>query len=124
MPSAPASIAIADVVGSLDVGRQDNSNSVYRLERALAVWHRDVDAAAARRELRILIQVGRRVDDNFPALAVEDHRRTRRQMTTDVVQADDRRHAKRSRENRGVIRTAACVCREAANASPIELRDD
>ena len=45
-------------------------------------------------------------------------------MTADVVQADDRRHAERSRENRGVIRAAAGVGREAANARPIELRDD
>ena len=41
-----------------------------------------------------------------------------------VVQADDRRHFERSREDRGVIGPAAGVGREAADLRPVDLRGE
>ena len=41
-----------------------------------------------------------------------------------VVQADDRRHLERPRQDRGVIRAAAGVGREAADLGPVDLRGE
>ena len=47
-----------------------------------------------------------------------------RDAAADVVQADHRRHAERARQDGGVIRAAAGVGGEAADARPVELRHD
>ena len=116
---------LGDIVGPLDVGLEDDRLAVARLQRAVLARARSPPpGAVTTRAFRFLPQRRRRIDDDFASLAVDDHRRAGRHPPADVVQADHRRHAERSREDRGVIRAASGVGREPADSRPIELRDD
>ena len=64
----------------------------------------------------------RRIDDHLARRAVDDHQLPGLNERARVVQADDRRHLERSREDGGVIRAAAGVGREAAHLGPVDLR--
>jgi len=87
---------------------------VLGLRRRGAVIVAEADGAIERRLIRI--------DEHFAGVAVDDDELPRLDDVTRVVQADDRGHLERAREDGGVIRAAAGVGGEAAHLGPIHLR--
>ena len=75
---------------------------------------------AALRGARELVR--RRIDDHLAGRAVDDDELAGLDDVARVVQADDGRHLERARQDRGVIRPAAGVGREAADLRPVDLR--
>ena len=63
------------------------------------------------------------VDQHLAGRAVDGDHRARRDEHAGVVQAGDRRHVQRAREDRGVVRPAAGVGHERGQPLPVELRD-
>ena len=73
----------------------------------------DVGDAAA---VRLVDQLRRRRDHQFTSRAVEHDGRACGNPQRCVMQADDRRHVQRSREDRGVVGAAAGIGRESLDA--------
>ena len=66
--------------------------------------------------------VRRRLDDQLTRRPVDDHDVAGHDARRRVVQADDGRDLQRTGEDGGVIRAAAGVHRESADARPVDLR--
>src|SRR5207249_11673045 len=67
---------------------------------------------------RALEHLRGRIEDDFAAVAVDDDHLPGLNLLARIVEADDRRHFERSREDRRVIRAAARVGGEAAHFGP------
>src|SRR3989442_1465295 len=65
-----------------------------------------------------------RLENDLAGGTVNDHELPWRNAPARIVKADDRRHLERAGENRGVIRAAPRVGREAADFRPIHLRGE
>ena len=68
--------------------------------------------------------VGRRVHDHFARAPVDDDELSGLNHAAGVVKADDSRHIERAGEDRGVVRAAPGVGREAAHLRPVHLRGE
>src|SRR5204863_9454640 len=62
-----------------------------------------------------------RIENQLARVAVDGHWLSGLHDTRRVLKSDDGRHAKRARENRGVIRPAAGVGRESPDLGPVDL---
>ena len=106
-----------EVVGELDVGVEPDRARRRRSPPAAAARPRPPPPGGDRRACcaRAREHLVGRIEDHLAGVAVDDDQLPRLDALAGVVQADDRRHVERAREDRGVIRPAAGVGREAAD---------
>ena len=116
-----------EIFEQLDVRLQPDCDAVGGGERRVLGARVAAAARAARRgrprrRCASSMACGDGLDGDLAGRAVEDDRRAGGDPRRRVVQADDGRHLQRARQDRGVIRAAAGVDREALDARPVELR--
>ena len=100
--------------------RTPSAVAAGRRRSASTADRRPVIVGAARAARASVLVVG--IEDELARRAVDHDQLPGLDELAGVVQADDRRHVERSRQDGGVVRAAAGVGGEAADLGPVDLR--